>query len=44
MYPKVSQRHFVDMVSGSVPQPHGWMTLVERHTTIYFRAEKLERG
>ena len=23
-----------------VPQPHGWMTLVKRHPTIYFRAEK----
>ena len=22
-----------------VPQPHGWMTLVKRHPTIYFRAE-----
>ena len=23
-----------------VPQVHGWMTLVERHPTIYLRAEK----
>ena len=23
-----------------VPQVHGWMTLVERHRTIYLRAEK----
>ena len=23
-----------------VPQPHGWMTLVKRHPTIYLRAEQ----
>ena len=23
-----------------VPQPYGWMTLVKRHPTIYFLAEK----